>query len=314
MRVRTGSLFIICCCAGLAACTATAPKGPNTVVSTPAVGRPQPPVSAQAAFSSEAFTPYAALSQSNNDGLAPRESVFVLTNACMNGAGYANNAFGPRTIAFGPGSLAFAFPWGDWGYPGVAEAEQYGFRFPPGTALSQLGVDVPTDAASLPRAEGDALRKCDTIVQDFTNAAEAGPLAGIQTLSNDIYNDVLHDAAVENAMQAWSACMAKNGYSFRHPQDVFYKETPNALASPVNPTARKAEIAAAVSDADCTQSVDLAGIYFAVQASYEQQLVNANQQALTAAVQQYRALYAKYLSELAALMGTSKAQPAHAQR
>ena len=30
---------------------------------------------------------------------------------------------------------------------------------------------------------------------------------------------------------------------------------------------------------------DLAGIYFAVQASYEQQLVNANQQALGAAVQ-----------------------------
>ena len=35
------------------------------------------------------------------------------------------------------------------------------------------------------------------------------------------------------------------------------------------------------------QSSDLAGIYFAVQASYEKQLVTANQQALTTAVSQY---------------------------
>ena len=37
--------------------------------------------------------------------------------------------------------------------------------------------------------------------------------------------------------------------------------------------ANQAQIAAAVTDANCTQSTDLAGIYFAVQASYEQQLV-----------------------------------------
>ena len=50
------------------------------------------------------------------------------------------------------------------------------------------------------------------------------------------------------------------------------------------PPPDQAQIAVAVTDANCTQSTDLAGIYFAVQASYEQQLVNANQQALAAAV------------------------------
>lgn len=35
------------------------------------------------------------------------------------------------------------------------------------------------------------------------------------------------------------------------------------------------------------------GIYFAVQTSYEQQLVTANQQALTTAVRQYRTAYQK---------------------
>jgi hypothetical protein len=44
-------------------------------------------------------------------------------------------------------------------------------------------------------------------------------------------------------------------------------------------------------------------------ASYEQQLVNANQQALTAAVQQYRAAYGKELGELPALLKTASAQP-----
>jgi hypothetical protein len=65
--------------------------------------------------------------------------------------------------------------------------------------------------------------------------------------------------------------------------------------------------AAAVTDASCTQSADLAGIYFAVQASYEQQIVNANAQALSAAVQQYKAAYARELKELPALLKTAKA-------
>ena len=73
MRRRTG--LLICWCTGLAGCTAGAPKGPDVTVSTPSVGRPQPPASAQAALSRMAFTPYAALGQSDNDGLAPGESI-----------------------------------------------------------------------------------------------------------------------------------------------------------------------------------------------------------------------------------------------
>ncbi len=73
--------------------------------------------------------------------------------------------------------------------------------------------------------------------------------------------------------------------------------------------ANQAQIATAVTDANCTQSADLAGIYFAVQASYEQQIVNANAQALTTAVQQYRAAYARELNKLPALLRTAKATP-----
>ena len=73
------------------------------------------------------------------------------------------------------------------------------------------------------------------------------------------------------------------------------------------PAANQAQIAAAVTDATCTESADLAGIYFAVQASYEQQIVNANQQALNSAVQQYKAAYVTELKKLPSLLKTAKA-------
>ncbi len=321
MGIRTGLCLLICCCAGLTACTAAAPKGPDVTVSTPSVGRPQPPSSVQAALSRDAFTPYAALGQSNNDGLAPNESSNALAIACMTAAGYPNSANAPFAISLGPANLAFSQPWGEWGYLGVAEAEQYGFRVPPGSALTALGIDLAsgenTNPASLPAAEQTAMGKCGTIAQDFTNAVQNGALAGIQALTNDIYNDVLKDAAVKDATQAWTACMAKNGYSFHQPQAVWRQELQTMSGSshqispdtPVSAAANQAQIAAAVADANCSQSADLAGIYFAVQASYEQQLVNANAQALTAAVQQYRTAYAKELNKLPALLKTASAQP-----
>src|SRR5580693_3325499 len=159
MRARPSLFLLICCCAGLSACTAAASKGPVTAVSTPAVGRPAPPSSAQAALSREAFTPYAALGQSNNDGLAPNESGAAISDACMNAAGYPGSGLAPIDINLGTVALAFSQPWGGWGYLGVAEAEQYGFRVPPGAALSALGIDAPqldTNPASLPQAEQTA--------------------------------------------------------------------------------------------------------------------------------------------------------------
>ncbi len=322
MPIRTGLAVAICCCAGLTACTASAPKGPETTVSTPSVGRPQPPSSVQAALSREPFTPYAALGQSDNDGLAPNESNFTLAQACMSEAGYPDAGAGavPFGIRFGPANLAFSQPWGEWGYLGAAEAEQYGFRVPPGSALSALGIDIQssnTDPATLPQAEQAAIGKCATITQDFSDAADNGALAGIQTLSNDIDTDVQQDPAVKNATRTWSGCMAKNGYSFSQPQTVFFTEIQTmyggkrqiTITATVSAAANQAQLATALSDANCTQAADLAGIYFAVQASYEQQLVNANAQALTTAVQQYRAAYARELNKLPALLRTAKVTP-----
>jgi hypothetical protein len=320
MRTWPALVLLICCCAGLSACTADPSKGPDVAVSTPSVGRPQPPSSVQAALSSEAFTPYAALGQSDNDGLAPGESQYAISSACMSVAGYPGTDNTPFAISLGPANLAFGQPWGAWGYLGAAEADQYGFQLQPGSALSDLGIDTSeagTNPSSLPQAEQAAMGKCSTIVQDFTTAVQSGPLAGIDTLTNDIYNDVAKDAAVNSATQAWKACMSRNGYSFTQPGNVFFQELQImhggkrsiAPGQTISAAANQAQIATAVTDADCTQSTDLAGIYFAVQASYEQQIVNANQQALTTAVQQYRAAYTRELSKLPDLLKTASAQP-----
>jgi hypothetical protein len=322
MRDRAWLGVLACCCAALTACTAGPPKGPDATVTTPAVGRPPAPASAQAALSSEAFTPYAALGLSSNDGLAPGESPYTLVGPCMSAAGYldvtTSDFIVPFDIAIG-GGLAFSQPWGGWGYLGAADAQQYGFRVPPGAALTTLGLGAtpPASPPSVPAAEQAAAGKCGTIIQDFATATQKGALAGINTLSNDIANDVQNDPAVKAATRAWSACMARNGYRFPQPQGVFGQEIQAMYggqrsigpSTPVSAAANQAQLATAVTDADCTQSSDLAGIYFAVQASYEQQLVNANQQALTTAVQQYRAAYAKELAKLPVLLRTAKAQP-----
>jgi hypothetical protein len=331
MRIRTG-IGVLICCAGtmaLAACTAAASSGPDVTVTDPGVGRPAPPDSVQAALSRMAFTPYAALGLSNNDGLAPSESTSALAETCMSVAGYPGMTNVPFAIGVGRAQLGFSQPWGPWGYLGLADAQQWGFLLPPGSALSSLGIGTAAppsfNPATLPAAEQTALEKCGTIVQDFTQTAVNGPLAGIETISNDVYNDIGRNTAIKNATTAWRTCMARHGFTYPDPQTAFRDEMQSLFAGggstssskekiliggqSVSTAQNQAQIAMAVTDATCTQSTDLAGIYFAVQASYEQQVVNANQQALSAAVRQFRADYQKELGKLPQLLRTAKANP-----
>ena len=327
MRTRTVLGVLFCSCAAVAGCATTTANQPATAINTPKVGRPPAPASAQAALSSEAFTPYAALGLSSDDGLAPGQSWYTLTGPCMNAAGYPGVTDSDFIVRFAlPNApLAYTYPWGAWGYLGTADAQQYGFQYSTNDAVTALGIAQPpanlANPASLPAAEQAAAGKCSTIIQDFSTAAGNGPaMAVIGTLSNDITSDMARDHAVIAAAKAWSACMAKNGYSsLGSPQNVYAQELqkmyPNSnrpgkrVVAPLSATANQAQTTAAVTDAHCTQSSDLAGIYFAVQASYEQQLVSANRQTLTTEVSQYRADYAKELKRLPALLRTTKARP-----
>jgi hypothetical protein len=309
--------LLIFCCTGLVACTASAPKGPVATVTVPKVGKPVPPASAQAALSSEAFTPYAALGASTDDGLAPGDTYDALHTACMNAAGYGQYASdAPYGIRANRG-LAFAQPTGPWGYLGTALAAQDGFAAQAGPGSGGGPPPGPLSPSSLPQAVQVAAGKCANIVLGFNDAMFNGALAIVETMNNDIGNDVANDAAIRKATTVWSACMAKNGYTSSDPDALAQQEQTDlglrfavVGSAPVTPTAAQnaAQIAEAVADANCTTSSDLAGIFYAVQASYEQQLVNANQQALNIGVRQYKAAFARELSKLPALLRTTSAK------
>jgi hypothetical protein len=217
MRIRTGLGLLICCCASLAACTAAAPKGPNTTVTTPSVGRPPAPVSPQAALSQEALTPYFGLGAATDDGLAPGETYAALHTACMNDAGYGQySGSTPYPVRANRG-MAFAQAYGPWGYIGTADAAQYGFTV--ASASDSLGGPAGPPA-SLPAAAQAAANKCANIVAEFNDAQFATSMAGIETMNNVISTDVVQDPDFKQATKAWSACMTRNGYSSPDPNTL----------------------------------------------------------------------------------------------
>jgi hypothetical protein len=301
-------------------------------------------VSAQAALSSEAFTPYAGLGAADNDGLAPGDTYDALHTACMNDAGYGQYAAqAPYSVRTNRG-LAFAQAFGPWGYIGTALAAQQGFLAGsglsaaggagsggPGAGGGQPGAGPGQPGAgpgqpggpfsSLPTGAQTAAGKCFNILENFNNAQFAHSMAIIETLNDYISTDVIQDGEFKKAMRDWSACMARNGFSSSD-ADTFSQQAQvtlglrpaagqNPSGPPGAPTAaqNQAQIAMAVADANCTLTSDLAGIYFAVQANYEQQFVSANQQALNAGVRQYKAAFAKELKALPALLRTTSATP-----
>ena len=325
MRIRTGWPLLICC-AALAACTAAPPKGPSTSVTTPAVGRPPAPASASAALESEAFTPYAALGVAPNDGLAPGDTYDALHTACMNDAGYGQYAQQAPYPARTNQGLGFPQAYGPWGYIGTALAAQQGFlagtAFAPGAPAPNPGPGEPGDPFSnLPAAAQAAAGKCLNILGNFNNAQFAHSMAIIETLNNYISTDVITDGAFKAAMRNWSACMARNGYRSSD-ADTFSQQaqinlglrsapgqSPSGPPSAPTTAQNRTQIAMAVTDANCTLSSDLSGIYFAVQADYEKQFVTANQQALNAGVREYKAAFAKALKNMPALLRAASAVP-----
>jgi hypothetical protein len=317
MRIRTSLCLLVCCCAVLAGCTAAGAKGPDATVTKPAVGRPPAPASEGAALASEAFTAYADLGAAANDGLAPGDTYANLHTACMDDAGYGQYADSTPFSVRANRGIGFPQPYGPWGYIGLSLAEQYGFN-PPDTDGPAEYVP-PGSGTSMPAAAQDAAGKCFNIVEAFNNAQFATSTAGIETMNDDISDDVVNDPDLIKAQQAWAACMARNGYDTVQANTIWrqYATTILPVSGPTgagpgsSPTAaqNRAQIATAVTDAGCTLSTDLGGIYFAIQTSYEKQFVTANQQALNAAVREFKANYARELSKLPALLRATSATP-----
>ena len=181
----------------------------------PAVGRPPAPASAQAALSSEAFTPYAGLGAVDNDGLAPGDTYDALHTACMNDAGYGQYASQALYSIRTNSGFTFASPYGWQGYIGTALAAQQGFLagtpLAPGGGGAAGGPGQPgAPFAGMPAGAQAAAGKCFNILENFNNAQFAHSMAIIETLNNDIGNAEVADGSIKKAMADWSACMAKD--------------------------------------------------------------------------------------------------------
>jgi hypothetical protein len=317
-RTRGGAAVLLCCCAGLglAACSGgSSAKSPETSVTAPSVGKPAMATSIQAALAKQAFTPYAELGEVAGDGLAPNEAASSLAAACMTDAGYPNDA-GDLGLSGRIGdTLTGATVFGAFGYVGASQAAEDGFGFGPG-----LGASAPSDLSNAAQAATD---QCSTIVENFTGNQGNSALAAVQTLGQTIRSEEFKDPSIAQATKAWSTCMAADGYHYGTPNElvnsvmnifraasvVTKTATGTTIAPSLTAAQNAAQIAQAEADAACTQSTDLAGIYFAVQASYEQQIVDANQQQLNTTVKQYRAAYQKELASLPTLLRTTPTAP-----
>jgi hypothetical protein len=311
--IRRNAVAVLLCCSaglGLSACSAgSSAKSPETGVTAPSVGKPAMASSIQAALARQAFTPYAELGDAAGDGLAPNEAASSLGAACMTDAGYPNdgNLLGNEHVG---DTLRGTTAFGAFGYVGATQAAQDGFN--PGG----FGGPGPGDLSDAAQA---ATEKCATIVGNFTGNQGNSALAGIQALGQTIRSDEFKDPSIAKATKAWSACMTADGYVHGTPNELINsvmavsraasKTTVTGgltITAPSLTAAQKAaQIAQAEADVACTQSTDLAGIYFAVQAGYEQQIVDANQPELSKAVQQYRAAYRKELGKLQTLLTTT---------
>jgi hypothetical protein len=302
--ISRNAVAILVCCTGLtmAACSGgSGTKSPGASVTAPSVGKPAMATSVQAALAKQAFTPYAELGQAPGDGLAPNEAATSLAAACMTDAGYPDQAGGLGLEGMIADTLTGTTAFGAFGYVGATRARQDGFS--PGGPGGPGPGDLSTGAQA-------ALNKCGTIVGNFTGNQGSSALAGIQSLAQTIRSEEFKDPSIAKATKAWSACMAADGYDYGTPTELLNSAMNGVRAAsrsgtPLTAGQKAAQIAQAGADAGCTQSTDLAGIYFAVQASYEQQVVDANQPQLTKAVQQYRAAYQKELRRLQTLLTTT---------
>jgi hypothetical protein len=103
------------------------------------------------------------------------------------------------------------------------------------------------------------------------------------------------DPRVTAVVRAWAGCMASHGYRYSQPVKAALH------AWPKRPS--RAEIATAVADVRCKRQVNLARIWLAVEAAYQQALVGQNLTQLS----QIQASYGGVLQRAAALLAAPPA-------
>jgi len=245
----------------LCACSGRSHQSPGATVTPPPLDGARPPATLAGA---ESALPLAGYGPSPSQWQVIYRAVGMLQAECMRQRGY--HRFTPTATARSPAT--YPGGGGPFGYVNEGYAARRGFHSPgggPGPRPMTL-TEARVSLACVARAQVRVLGPPSVRVRT------AERLLGSLYVKSE--RDATTDKRVVAATGAWAACMRADGFDAHSPAALV--QGPWSAA----PSAR--EIATAKTDAACTSSEHLAGIYFAVLAGYQRELARPYARTLAA--------------------------------
>jgi hypothetical protein len=177
-----------------------------------------------------------------------------------------------------------------WGITDLSAAKQYGYGLPPWMYYAPSSSSASLSAAGRLALVGMERTSSGTVVDApassgipkggcVTKALEEIAAAGINGSSSDqslvaqissqSFTEARSSARIKAVFVKWSACMQSHGYYY---SDPFASAAAFASARSVTHD----EIQVAVTDIECSRKVNVQGVAFAVESSYQDQLISKN--------------------------------------
>ncbi|WP_156756151.1 hypothetical protein [Actinokineospora pegani] len=253
----------------------------NPPVPEPSLPASVPPAPVSAADVELPLAPYVQLA-AGNEGVLTKASALLVTK-CMRDKGFSHTPGG------GGGQAGSSAPLPDYGLNDSDQARKSGYSRPgvvSGDELARAGAMPDFDQQV--REHGEAWMKA---LYGFTSVGTPSDGTGCfdtafvrvpeyDKLDKELPGKLLHqsdqltraDSRVVGVTGDWSACMAESGFRYRSPAEPARQQWPKPVGSQ--------EITTAVTDVACKQRTNLPGTWLAVQAGYQQTLLDRNAPAL----------------------------------
>jgi hypothetical protein len=232
--------------------------------------------------------PLDAYEDSPQNQAAVLDAINMLAVKCMRSRGFTFAAVPPS--AQGIASEQLIEPYG---VTSPAQAASYGYQTPPSSAgtSSASGQRAQHSAAYIRALWGvvpgtsvssgeHKLPGCMPAAVDRVNPPNTShldlSLSGQLELQAEQYT--AEDARVTKVEAAWRACMTRKGFQYPTPMAA-------QAAFPQTGHANQAQIATAEADVACKEQTNLPGVWLAVEAGYEKELIAGNLTGLQALMQ-----------------------------
>ncbi|AXG82867.1 hypothetical protein DVK44_24220 [Streptomyces paludis] len=245
----------------------------DLTVTPPAVEKsPAPPATGYGALIGLPLSAYGLSEQDDEQLFQVRKA---LVTHCMKGLGHKGYS-GQDMVMVAVEDKEAARPIGAWGYIGARTAKRLGFH------PEEAKMPSSDDAKALTAEEEKDSRSCtEKVGKDLPSLADTDGGKLTDLLFGQSFQRVAADSRVATAREQWSTCMTKAGHPADDPEEL--------AAGPWDtPKPTKKEISAATAAESCTASSGLAGVYFAVLAGYQKQLISGNATALNSYQKQVR--------------------------